>query len=233
MQVRYRLATIFLVTALISVGAAPAKWTMALIAVWVVVAIAYLILAKKRFSAAARKFGGKILEFVAEPTPFDSLTFSLRRHGILISEVDCFFMMSADVVGTIEYFGHPDRKQSLFQILDAYSHMKAVIYGPIDETKSIQKHARMVVIPTKIRATEHINLISMKDNKYFVWYEPFHDFVDNKHHFTKGAYLIAIGQKKAKEIQEMYRKMSLTKGIPVHAQPRRGKSNAGTVQVAT
>jgi len=208
-HVQRHLATIMIVGALVTTGLAPTRLSMPVIIFWLIAGAGCVVFVRVGASNVRRKFGGTILAFVQSPTPIDSLIGVMEQRGISVAGVKTFSMMSADVAGSIAYYQRTDHtKKHLNEILDDCPNTSVVIYGPPDEVEPILPHERMSIIRISERTTEHTNLITMRDGRFFVWYEPFHEIVNGRNYFTRGAYLVAINAGMAFEIQKSYAAMA-------------------------
>lgn len=159
-----------------------------------VVAGIIMISAQRRSAAIARNHrGGEILAFVFDPHPINSLLRTLSQYEDLRS-IAVIKLMSADLPQSDEYYKKGDGSaEPLMEILkNKCPDADVTVYGPCRSRSVAPESNRIHYVQTKGTLTKHENLIITKQNKAYVWHEPYHDIKGTKHIFTGGAYLIEV-----------------------------------------
>jgi hypothetical protein len=194
-------AAIYLMFVIITVGLFPSKYLMEIVALWVAVGIIGIVIIGTEILYVKKHFPGNVLAFYRSPGPIDSLIDSLETNGVPLNSVKTISLESADLQASIDYY--TNSRQRLLKALKAIPDMRLNVYGPCKNAmpKPLTENTELICIDKEL--TRHVNLIETKDRS-FVWYEPFHDVINGKHYFTRGAYLIEIDNSLVPQIKKEY-----------------------------
>lgn len=186
--------------AVFSVAVVPIDYVAAVMLFWAFLALSIAVNAFVKTHRVSRLFSGNLLEFVFAPTPMSSLYRSLQEHGIAPTEIASLSLMSADITQSLHYFERGDGKRAFIDSLKENPDLEVTIYGRC--ALEVSEFKGIAIKRTRDRYVEHINLLSTKDQRHFVWYEPYHEILDGKHHFPEGAYLFEVSARTAAQLKE-------------------------------
>lgn len=190
-DLRKYMSLILIVGGGISIALAPQGLAIYVLVAWMIFSLGLFAASHQKTRVVCRQFGGNLVAFANLPTPIDTLLDLLTLHGIPAKDIESITMMSTDLNESLDYlFGKDVAGAAFGQLLRENPGIKAVLYGYLTTPVRVNHPAELKPIPKK--RTEHTNLIVTKDQRAFVWYEPYHLVVDGKHYFTRGAYLIEI-----------------------------------------
>lgn len=185
---------------------------------WVAPTSALMLMARSHAVQVQKKFGGRILAFAYVPTPIGSLLKSLSTQDVATAELKQINLMSSDLSESVDYYEKGDEEGvSLTRILDNNPDLAVIAIGPSKKRGIKAPHGRisLVVAQGGYEETEHVNLISTKGGQNYVWYEPYHNVINRKHYFTKGAYLVETDETGKARVEMLYDK--LRTGLAPHA----------------
>lgn len=188
-----------------SVGIAP-QYSLYFISGWSAVAAFLLLLSVVTSRQVVKKFGKDILKFVNDPTPAASVLSSLRGSHIAPETIRYAWLESADAPSTVRYIRQRSSGidgQSFLETLGPNA--KIVVLAKTNLPPESRNQNQIRIIPARQRLTKHINLFVTATGRSYVWYEPYHVIINDKHWFPRGAYLIAVSETKRDEILRDYR----------------------------
>src|SRR5580692_4220170 len=84
------------ISGIVTVGLAPERYSLGLIAFWTLVALAYAARRRWQIRCVKEIFRGEVLGYFHAPFPMDSLVSSLEANGIRLSDIQFMWLMSAD-----------------------------------------------------------------------------------------------------------------------------------------
>lgn len=153
--------------------------TLGVLVAWQVGHIVY-----KKYSIA-NKFGSVLYSY-NQPTPFTTMLSSVIKAGYKVEDIQHIDFMSYDLNQSCSYLN-----DILPKIINKNSNLKISFIGYGDKIKCSKfKSEKISFTLIDEKLTEHKNIITMRDGKSFLWYEPNHKIIDGKHYFLNGGYFI-------------------------------------------
>lgn len=141
------------------------------------------------FKSLRQTFGGNIRRKVQTPRPSSSMISSLNLQGVRTTDIKHIDLMTFDLIDAKTYLESHGLK--FRAAVSANSELTVRIFGSgqIPEENDIPGLSYFNTVEQLI---EHVNLITSKDGRRFVWYEPIHTCSDGEHKLPMGAYLIEV-----------------------------------------
>lgn len=195
--------------AAVSVALSPEQFSFVAMLLWSVLALCMTIFRYVRAQSVAKRFSGRIVEFVFAPTPMGSLIECLSTHHVDPEDIKSMQLMSSDLHATALYLTGSKRnfETPFNRLLEANPEIKVTIYGLCNG--ALHDFDGISFRRTRDKHVEHTNLITTQSGRHFVWYEPYHEIVKGRHYFAQGAYLVEVSQETATNIHEMFSCLSL------------------------
>jgi hypothetical protein len=196
--------------AALSVAFAPNGLVLYVMFFWAAFGVALAVDAHLRTRKTIKRFPGDLIAFVYAPTPMGSLLEALQTNGIRSERIAEIRLMSADVDESLRYYeeGHSNGSPPFLEAMKSCPDVKVTIYGRCNSKRSTYKGIK--IVPTKDRFVEHTNLITTKDDEEYVWFEPYHNVINQKHYFTHGAYLFRVSHQEADKVRRMLDSLPLS-----------------------
>lgn len=157
-------------------------YSLAVIMIVLIAVLFYMSYVKNNIQ---NKFGSVLYSY-NQPTPFTTMLSSILKEGYKIEDIKHIDFMSYNLNQSCSYLNNV-----LPKIINKNSDLSISFIGYGDKIKCSKFESSTIsftLIDRKL--TEHKNIITMRDGKSFLWYEPNHKIIDGKHYFVNGGYFI-------------------------------------------
>lgn len=167
---------------------------------WLWMPILLTVLIEMDIKREIKKYGNSLSSHF-EITPAMSLFDALENKGIFAKDIKKARFMTYALMDGCEYIDNKVKDKILaIEQVDLYGFGSASIVLPPGCEK-------IVMHPMSVKITRHKNLIITKDNKYYLWYEPYHAIKNGKHIILDGADLIELSDNGRKKIEQEFEKL--------------------------
>jgi hypothetical protein len=210
-QVRKYISVILIGGAAITVAFAPEGYALYVMIFWAALSAFLAVDAHLRTRRILKRFPGDLILFEYAPTPMGSLLHALQNNGIRSERIAEIRLMSADIDESIRYYEDGDDNGSppFLETVRMCPDVKVTIYGRCNSRRAGYRGVN--IVSTEERYVEHTNLITTKDDEEYVWFEPYHNVINQKHYFTHGAYLFRVSHQEADKVRRMYESLPRAK----------------------
>lgn len=202
------LAIILLSVIFIAPHALPDGWLFLIVLAGTIGSAALLLISQRNARKDLAKFGNaEVKAFRHIATPLSSLFCALQRQDVHLADIKNLSIETGAFSDLLSYIDGDGKL--IHDYLANNAEGSVTIYGLDDPTGAIAKERLQSIAGNRLsfsntgrKAVTHRNVITTKDDNYYLWYESHHEMRDGHHYFPHGAYLMKISPDEAIRVHE-------------------------------